>query len=214
MAKNDWFTKLTEAEQQIWRLVYHHPTMIPDRTAALNLLFCTIGTGLEWGPKGEIIDTIEDNYLSAVKQQIYNLEHELYRKAWLNTMYKPGSLSEYLRVQDVAWMREYNFHLNCMAEFVLAHIEEAVIVARIPKYFYPVSQYSQLMTVPKNVKPDWLALAIETCDLILATNPLYRDSEGRLCNKANIKLARRQRAKLLKMQKSIQQAPIGEKVRK
>ena len=98
-------------------------------------------------------------------------------------------------------MREYNYNMSCIAEFTLKNIQAAVTVSLVPKSFYPLCSYSNLMTVPKNVKPDWLKLAIETCDLILATDPLHRDCNNRLQNKTNRRLAKKQRDKLLKLQK-------------
>lgn len=194
-----WFNKLTDAEQQIWRLVYYHPTFIRNRTFALDMLFCTIGTGLDW-KDGKIVDEIEDNYLTAQKQDIHNLDAEIYKKAYTNTFWEDGHFYDRLRASDVKRMREYNYQMNCIAEYTLKNIEKAVTVSLPPKSFYPIGQYSNLMTVPKNVKPDWLALAIETCDLILATDPLYRGSDNRLRNKNNIRLAKRQKVKLLKLQ--------------
>lgn len=197
--KEWWFRKLTDAEQQIWRLVYYHPTFIRNRTFALDMLFCTIGTGLDW-KNGKIVDEIEDNYLTAKKQDIYNLDREIYKKAYTNTFHKRGLYMYDLKAWNIRVMKEYNYQNNCIAAYTLKNIEKAVTVSLPPKSFYPISQYSNLMTVPKNVKPDWLSLAIETCDLILATDPLYKSYEGRLQNKNNIKLAKRQKVKLLKLQ--------------
>ena len=201
LKRDSWFSKLTKAEQQIWRLIYYHPTMITSRTEALDLLFCVIGTGLEWGLDGSIVDTTEDNYLTTNKRHIYNIHDEMYEKAVHNTFYKPtmSSFMDRLAVSNVEWAREYNFYLNCLAEQVQANIEKLTTTAHVPHHFYPVCEYSNLMTMPKNVQSDWLELAIETCDLILATDPTCRDGEGHLLNKTNIKLAKKQRVKLLKI---------------
>ena len=193
---SDWFSKLTEAEEQIWRLVYYHPVFIRNRTHALNLLFCTIGTGLEW-KDGQIIDESEDNYLTAKEQDIYDLDKDIYHRAYVNTF--DHSHFNNLKKWNIKSMMEYRYHNNCIAEYTLKNIEKAITVSLPPKSFYPICRYSHLMTVPKNVRPDWLALAIETCNLILATDPLYRCSNGRLQNKDNIKLAKRQKIKLLKI---------------
>ena len=200
----DWFSKLTDAEKQIWRLVYYHPTFIRNRAFALDILFCVIGTGLDW-TDGEIKDTIENNYLTAEKQDIYDLDNDIYQKAYTNTFWgkKGSSICAELKAWNIRLMREYRYHNNCIAEFTLRNIEKAVTVSIPPKYFYPLSKYSNLMIVPKNVKPDWLDLAIETCDLILVTDPLYKCQNGRLQNKFNIKLAKHQKIKLLKMKKTL-----------
>lgn len=194
----DWFAKLTDAEQQIWHLIYFHPTFIRNRTTALDMLFCVIGTGLDW-KGGQIVDTVEDNYLNNTERHIYDADHDIYEKAYHNTFHKSSSFIDRLQASDIKRLKEYRYQENCIAEHTQANIEKAVTVSLPPKSFYPVCQYSHLMTVPKNVKPDWLALAIETCDLILATDPLYRCSNNRLQNKDNIKLAKRQKKKLLKL---------------
>lgn len=196
--KHMWYNKLTEAERQIWYLVYYHPTFIRSRTIALEMLFCMIGTGLEW-KDGQIVDSVEDNYLTANKQDIYNLDAEIYKRAYTNTFWKGGSMLDRLRASDIRQMKQYNYQMNCIAEYTLENIQKAVTVSLPQKSFYPLGLYSNLLTVPKNVKADWLALAIETCDLILATDPLYRGSDNRLRNKNNIRLAKRQKVKLLKI---------------
>ncbi len=199
---SNWYNKLTEAERQIWYLIYYHPTHIRNRTDALELFFCTIGTGLEW-EEGQIVDKIKDNYLTAEKQDMYNLDQEIYKKAYYNTFWKDGAMAhDELKACNIRQMREYNYQMNCMAEFTLNNIEEATTVAFAPKSFYPLGSYSKLLKVPKNVKDDWLELAIETCDLVLATDPLYRGHDNRLCNKNNIKLAKKQKKKLLKLKDS------------
>ena len=100
-------------------------------------------------------------------------------------------------------MREYQCHLACITEFTLKNIRTAVTVAVPPKYFYPISEYSNLMCVPQNVKPDWLALAIETCDLVLGTDPTYKGCDGHISNRKNIKLARQQKKKLLTLRAKV-----------
>lgn len=199
----NWYSKLTEAEKQIWRLIYYHPTFIRDRTVALDMLFCVIGTGIEW-KDGRIVDIAKDNYLTATKQDIYNLDEDIYKKAFTNTLWKKGAMiGNELKASNIRQMREYNFSLNCIAEYTLKHIQTATTVATIPKSFYPIGTYSNLMAVPKNVKDGWLELAIETCDLILATDPLFRGSDNKLRNKNNIKLAKKQKIKLLKLKESL-----------
>ncbi len=194
----DWFSKLTEAEKDIWTLIYYHPVFIRNRTTALDMLFCVIGTGLKW-KNGRIVDTVEDNYLSGNKQDRYDFDADIYKKAYRNTFWKDISMCSKLEANDIRRMAEYNYQNNCIAEYTLKNIEKAVTVSHVPKYFYSLCRYSNLMEVPKNVDSDWLELAIETCDLILVTDPLYKCSNGRMQNKDNIKMAKRQKIKLLKM---------------
>lgn len=85
--KQTWFDKLTEAEKAIWKLIYYHPTFVYNRTQALDLLFCTIGTGIEW-VCGELKDTIEDNYLNRQEQSTKSFEHDLCKKAYTATFSK------------------------------------------------------------------------------------------------------------------------------
>jgi len=196
-----WYSKLTEAERQIWYLLYYHPTHILNRTMALDLLFCVIGTGIEWNDKGEIIDPIDDNYLSKKKQEIHNLEAAIYKKALINSLMPKDLFRDRIRAWDIRIMKEYNFHQHCIAEYTLKNIEQLVTTTIVPKSFLPLGAHSNLMTVPENVRADWLDLAIETCDLILLTSPLHRDSDNRLVNRVNLKLAKKQRIKLLKIKK-------------
>ncbi len=193
----DWFGKLTEAEKTIWKMIYNNPTMITSRSGALNLLFCVYGTGLDWN-NGEIIDSCDENYLSGGRK-IYSFEKDLYKKAYTNTFWGKESMGDRLDRNRVEWMRAYNFYENCVAEHTQRNIEALVTTKDILKSFYPLCEYSKLMTVPKDVKPDWLELALETCDAILACDPMHKCLNDRLQNKDNIKLAKRQKAKLLKI---------------
>lgn len=110
---------------------------------------------------------------------------------------------ERLQRSDVERMRAYAFYENTHAQYVWDNIEKLVTTAIPTKYFYPVCEYSHLMTIPKKTKPGWRALAIETCELILLCDPNFKTDFGSrgLGNKANIKLARKQLAKLRKWPK-------------
>lgn len=202
MKKDNWFNKLTEAETAIWTLIYYHPTFISNRTQALNLLFCTIGTGIEW-VDGELKDTIDDNYLNRRENSINSFEHDFCEKAYTNTFSKRPIMLDHLRRKDVERMRAYAFYENTCAQYVWDNIEKLVTTLGPPKYFYPVCNYSNLMSIPKKTKPGWRALAIETCELILLCDPNYKTDFGPhgLGNKGNIKLAKKQLTKLRKWPK-------------
>ena len=202
MSKNkkqtkDWYNKLTEAEKAIWKLIYYHPTFITNRTSALDLLFCTIGTGLKW-KDGEIVDEIDDNYLNT-KRRIHSFNRDIYKKAYTNTFWGKEGMCDSLQRKDVERMRAYCYYENCIAEWTGENIEKLVKTSIVPKSFYPLGKYAKLIEIPKDIKDDWLELAIETCDLILATDPLYKCCNNRLQNKDNIRLAKKQKTKLLKM---------------
>lgn len=194
--QNDWYSKLTEAEKTIWAMIYYHPTMFTNRTGVLDFMFCVIGTGLEW-KDGKIQDAHQDNYLNT-KQRKRSFDKDLYKKAYTNTFWKDNCFDR-LHQHEVEWMRAYAYYENCLAEYVLNNIEKLVNTAVPQKSFYPVGKYSNLMLVPKNVTKDWLALAIETCDLILMTDSSFVNSNDRLQNKDNIKLVTKQKSKLIKM---------------
>ena len=55
------------------------------------MLFCVLGTGLDW-EGGKIVDSSKDNYLTAQKQDIYNFDKELYKKAFHNTFWKEEAM--------------------------------------------------------------------------------------------------------------------------
>lgn len=194
----NWYDKLTEAEKIIWQIIYYNPTWIINRTKALEMMLCAIGTGMGWHD-GKIVDTIEDNYFTSNKQHIHNFDEDMYKKALYNTFQAKPEMANRLRVEDIQQMRAYNFYESCRAEFTLKNIEKLTTIATPIKSFYPISRFSNLMQVPKNVTLDWLDLCIETCNLVLMTDPLYRGSDNRLRNKNNIRVAKKQKAKLLKL---------------
>ena len=192
--QNEWYEKLTDAEKQIWKIIYYNPTMVPDRTSALDMLFCVIGTGLKW-IDGEIKDTAEDNYLSRTKRYKYSADNEIYRKAFTNTFTKDTSFLDKLKRSDLERIASYNFFMNSISEHVLKNIKKLTTTSHVPKRFYPICEYSNLITIPKDAKSDWIKLAIETCELVMLCNPEENDKT----NARNIKFAKKQKPILIKL---------------
>jgi len=161
-------------EEAIHKLIYHYPDSTLNRTHALQLLYVIIGTGLEW-IDGEIQDSHEENYLNSPrKDPFHNFEdsmkaHEL-----------PDNFNKEAReIMEVIVRQSVDKH-NKQVKDTLDNINQRCKESPI-QVFYPMNLYGgkslkELLYYykifpPKDVKPDWLDGAIETCNLILQTDP-------------------------------------------
>ena len=176
-------------EKAIRTLIWKHPDHIPNRAHALDLMFCVLGTGMEWRD-GEIVDAIEDNYLNKKKSKPYHSVRSELRKmrkrlgrTWLNSW-----SHEYVR-------EEVRAH-NAKVREVHKHIDEACRDTTLA-CFCPLSGpggCSHLEQVPDDVRPDWLGGVIETLVLIENTDPAVEKCGHK--NATNIQAARKIRRDL------------------
>jgi hypothetical protein len=142
----------------------------PNRAAALNHLFFTIGNGYEWSEDGELVDKY-DVYdkpkgkkrkelplkkavqlgVKAMKKQIGDM-----RKKFIDTF------KDHLTKEQIAE------RLDVSDMDVPADIEERVKQMEGFNNWYPLSEkYSKVFTYPRNVKPEWKAAMIELCEFAL-----------------------------------------------
>ena len=195
--KDDWFSKLTKAEIEIWKLIYYHPNFTTSRTSALDLMFCVIGTGIEW-VNGELKDSQSDNYMNCNKQKFHNIESEIFKKALRNSWSyeKDVGFMDDLNRDSIDWIKVYTGFMNFRAEIILSNIKNLTLTSHIPNYFYPVGKYSNLIEIPNNIKTDWLILAVETYNLIMSCDPKYIHSDMKDINKINQRVIRKIKPKL------------------
>jgi hypothetical protein len=120
-------------------------TFIRTRLDALDYLFCTIGNGYDWLDGSIVLTTIE-NASDA--------------QAW-----KSGVV-ENIKRQYLEALPELREQLKASFDQILQDQQE-IPVGPVPDdgsphAFYPLSDFSALLKIPPDIKPDWLALAHET----------------------------------------------------
>ena len=60
---------------------------------------------------------------------MYNLDAEIYKKAYRNTLWKDKQMCDGLKASDIRRMKEYNYQMSCIAEYTLKNIQVAVTVS-------------------------------------------------------------------------------------
>ena len=138
-------------ERNILNSMTEYPTLYQRADQVLNHLFAVIGNGYQWH-KGQLVDIPRrnaptDGVFITWEQEITNLQ-EYYK-----TLSKEG-LKLHRRM------------------FTKTYAKKHLITDRIcPLSVYPISQYSQMNTVPDDVTPDYLAGAYWLINYILS--PAY-----------------------------------------
>ena len=167
-------------ESTIRSMILRWPFIFSNRARALDQLFCVIGTGMEWRG-GEIVyekgyeirkslaqhrkDSIEDSIgarLGGARARAEMLgeqfDEKKVRRACIAEekrvfAYADKNIRELCHNDNLGWYAPWEQHMARFEPYVS---------------FYPLCNYSHLLCIPPDVKPDWLAGAIEVCRLILA----------------------------------------------
>jgi hypothetical protein len=145
-------------EDTIAKSLHDYPSLYKDTTweksrlKVLDHLFLVNGNGYEWYD-GYLVDK-HDNTSSKKKLPKYGKQKYTWRPddSWFSTkLYR-----------DYNWSPEILEVIKNDEKFKdLAFIEEASGYTAKP---YPVSEYSAICTAPDNIRPDWLAGAIEAAE--------------------------------------------------
>jgi hypothetical protein len=141
----------------------HWPTIYGTRVSVIEHLFFVIGNGYEW-LDGAIVSTGPEDYIEAQQRREYrknNPDPEMIKrnKLFQDLLDKPDTSEEVKKICRDA--------LGLLNEDDIAEREgrpvpddgELIV-------FYPVCNYSEIMRVPDDVRPDWLALSYEAAILL------------------------------------------------
>ena len=163
-----------------------YASITPNRAAALNHLFCTIGNGYEW-KNGQLVDTVKYPRKVKTLEQKIAITLEQQRKA--DEEFE-REYAHFFDTENPAIEEEIDDEESEEEESVREFDELRAIVAEASKWrgvipddiearmldtkfndWYALSEYSAMMNIPKNIQEDWLDAIIETASLIL-TQPI------------------------------------------
>lgn len=150
-------TKMTEAEIYIQTLARLYPTIYGTRDGLLEHIFVSIGTGYKWRD-GKIVTDHEDRIRFRKMQAKVKkgTAPSVKDQAWLaHLAHAREELKRYPRVP-----KEKPSTLACRYQ------ESYKDVDAVGQRYYVVEKYSPICLIPENVTPDWLALCVETLDLM------------------------------------------------
>ncbi len=154
-------------EGVIRSIILKSPDSFQYRDDALNVIYCTLGTGIEWDEQGRLGDNTPNNYINmppdAGGQGIWSQDFGQ------NDVFKSlGKWANDIKQEIIA-------DNNTRMIKAIQVVDEIDI--RVNRYrknrqsWYPISWYSCNLCCPENVQIDFLDGAIETVTLILDTEP-------------------------------------------
>ena len=149
-------------EGAIRHLILQNPTLCPHRGEALDLLYCTLGTGIKWGEDGRLVDEIDCNYLQITE-----------RPPWVSgetTFKEIGKLvdldAEYLQKFERATQEANELELEQFSQLI-DEIDERCQTIRETRW-YPGGSLCNLANVPENAQFDFREGSEEVRRLIVA----------------------------------------------
>lgn len=150
-------------ETTIQKMFDEYPRVFSTRQECYNFLFCAICNGYEW-KRGQIVRVAngeEDRNL----QMWEEMDYADLQDTWESAGIKPKAVQSETNIAQKRKEDEEVYNL-----FRENDLEEGL--PDIGPYdqdwhhWYPISEYSLINNVPKDVKPDWRA-AVEECKLML-----------------------------------------------
>lgn len=127
----------------------------PTRAHVVNHLYCVNGNGYEWF-EGRLYDGT-DELSTAVEKMLQNGDPE----TWIK---------KYVEEQDrkrFPGLHEMEETLEKLRKLDLKYNMPALPPPERPKlHIYPICQYADIMNLPEDIRPDWLAGAEEALHLI------------------------------------------------
>ena len=139
----------------------------PYRESALNLLYCVLGTGIEWD-KGRLCDNNPNGYLdtppAAGGQGVWARDFGMDDSVEILLKGLPKDVAEKLRDENLDWERK-------ILERAIETVEDVDNRCKNyrpgPQSWYPISWYACRLCVPEDAQLDFLEGAVETTELIL-----------------------------------------------
>jgi len=138
-------------DEEVRRSLLNSPLLYKKRVDVLHHLFCVNGTGLEW-IGGELVDPESEVGSDVPEDFPVDPAHSEIKQ-------------EGIRRFNERMRAEYERRLEVIDDLVQSDD------LRMQGGFYPLSEYSRLMTIPDDVKPDWLAGAREVIEAIFRHEP-------------------------------------------
>ncbi len=149
-------------------MILKSPNHICWRDDALNVMYCTLGSGIGWNPEGRLGDRSPNNYI--------NLPPEAGGQGvWTKDFGMDESLQQMAAPDDlVGRLRESRKRELDEAVSVVYDIDNRCVDYRPNRQnWYPISWYSCNLCVPENAQKDFFWGAVEVAKLIAQTDINY-----------------------------------------
>lgn len=156
-----------------------YPSLFQIRGQVLNHLFCVLGNGYDWWD-GHIRETCGDEKHEGVQKRLLEGVPEEEIRAWIKSK------------DDERWERNF--------ADLKARLKELGVdfdpppLSMHPLTIYPVCDLCEIMKLPDNIRPDWLAGAEEAVALMETHNSF--DEAATLKNRSLVPVIRQRIAEL------------------
>lgn len=136
---------LTAVDAFVRNAILRYPSLYKSRTDVLHDTLCVPGNGYEWGEDGTIVSIFEE-------PPVWNRETAISEMEGVLTI-TPSVFRESFRADILADIED-------CAEVVEQVDTRMHLLHKVPR-FAQQSQFALLMTMPKNVSPEWKQAAKE-----------------------------------------------------
>lgn len=157
-------------EGAIRSMILKSPDYVEYRDDALNIMYCVLGTGIEWNSEGRLADVQPNNYMNpppqAGSQGIWSGEfglNETFAKMQLPVELKKGIIERNEREARRAVQVVNEIDLRCKT------------YRPDRTRWYPISWYACHLCTPMNAQEDFFLGAIETASLIAGIDPKFEN---------------------------------------
>ena len=135
-------------ETTLQEMFDNYPTLFTTRKECYNHLFCTIGTGYEW-KRGQLV------YCNGLEDEDETISEE--ENDYKSPHAKAKQTEENIKNQEEYKRRLIAFNPKFKEDF---------------EKFYPICEYSPILSVPSDVKPDWKE-AVDECKKMLKESGVF-----------------------------------------
>lgn len=142
--------------------IHYYPMLLGSRIARLDHLYCVLGGGYDW-VRGELVSWSASQPTEAPEERLIE---------WLGSPDMAGLDPAYIERIHGERMREIRYAHDNEDALVLGQLDYTLTGWR---GFYPFGEdrtLANLCCVPDDVKPDWLAGAVEVAELVIAYGEL------------------------------------------
>ena len=139
---------MSTVDETVRQCILSYPILFKTRTEVLHHILCVLGSGFVWSNGEAVRDYYDDGEPSTWNREKYN-EENLFDYA---KDFSAGFLAE-LRAAQEKRADEY--------ERIVAEVDSRMYLRKQVWNFYPQTDYSLLMELPKDVTEDWQAAVSE-----------------------------------------------------
>lgn len=158
-------------EGVIRSMILKSPDMIKWRDDALNMMYCTLGAGIDWNKEGRLVDTTPNNYMNLPPAE--GGQGVWARDFGMNDTIDliAGVDREFAVKVRKRLQKQYDERMAEAVDTVMNIDIRCKTYRPNRSHWYPLSWYSPNLAAPENAQEDFFAGAIEAATIISSLEP-------------------------------------------